>query len=118
VADAAGRVGKSVSAFVREAALSASARVTGKLSEPESGDGLPIRVLEPVRRRHMVTASGRAGTCREFVRQCLLLHSAKRSSGSRSRPQPRQHGDGRRRAIRQHHRSTCQEHANDGDESR
>jgi hypothetical protein len=54
VAAAAGRLGESVSEFMREAAL---ARVTGKVSEAERGDGRPIVALEPASepvRRHMI----------------------------------------------------------------
>jgi hypothetical protein len=52
VGAAAERVGKAVSSFVREAALAASARVTGKVSEREDRDELPIVAVEPV--WHMV----------------------------------------------------------------
>ena len=52
VAGGAVRSGKSVSAFVREAALQASASVTRKVAEPEERDELPNIVVEPV--RHMV----------------------------------------------------------------
>jgi Protein of unknown function (DUF1778) len=49
VAEAAERLGKSLSGFVREAALAASARVTGKDGEGDTGDnGLPFVALEPV----------------------------------------------------------------------
>jgi hypothetical protein len=52
VAAAAGRLGEGVTEFVREAALAASARVPGKVSEREERDELRIVALEPV--RHMV----------------------------------------------------------------
>jgi len=52
VAEGAARFGKSVSAFVREAALQASAGITRKVTEQVERDELPIVVVEPV--RHMV----------------------------------------------------------------
>jgi hypothetical protein len=65
VAAVAGGLGQNVSEFVREAALAASARVTGKVSERDCDGGLPVVAPEPV--RHTSTGNGRAVTWRELA---------------------------------------------------
>jgi uncharacterized protein (DUF1778 family) len=52
VAEGAARFGKSLSAFVRDAALQASADISRKVTERAERDEFPIAVAKPV--RHMV----------------------------------------------------------------